>query len=131
MINKIMKFELKLNINNAEEEISYLNDFINEHYINGLTTKFSETKAPYNATMDGNLLINSLIIFISEPIEIILKQIFTIFEKFFDTKKVEIEFCYKCNDETNEYKYVFTNTENNEKNYINFIKILKNNCTEL
>ncbi len=54
-----MNFELKLNIDNAEEEISYLNDFIKEHDIDGLETEIPEQKAE-DGSMDGALLVNAL-----------------------------------------------------------------------
>ncbi|MEA2042119.1 MAG: hypothetical protein U9N85_06155 [Bacteroidota bacterium] len=54
-----MKFELKLNIDKAEEEISYLNDFINERDIDGLKTEIPEQKAE-DCSMDSALLVNAL-----------------------------------------------------------------------
>ena len=54
-----MKFEIKLNVAKAEEKISYLNDFIKEHNLNGLVTKIPEQK-PEEGSMDSALLTNAL-----------------------------------------------------------------------
>ncbi len=125
----IMKFELKLNIDNAEEEISYLNDFIKEHDIDGLETEIPEQKAE-DGSMDGALLVNALNLMVAGAIGGVLKQIFSTLGKYFDGKKADIELKYTCPDSGMEFKekYTFTSEKKREEIYADFQKTIEKNC---
>ncbi len=124
-----MKFELKLNIDNAEEEISYLNDFIKEHDIEGLETEIPEQKAQ-DGTMDGALLVNALNLLVAGTIGGIIKQVFSVIGKHFDGKRAEVELKYTCPENGMEFKekYTFTNEKKREEIYADFKETIEKNC---
>ncbi len=124
-----MKFELKLNIDNAEEEISYLNDFIKEHDIEGLETEIPEQKVE-DGSMDGAILANALNLLIAGTISGVLKQVFSTIGKYFNGKRAEIELKYICPDSGMEFKekYTFTSEKKREEIYADFKKTIEKNC---
>ncbi len=124
-----MNFELKLNIENAEEEISYLNDFIKEHDIEGLETEIPE-QVSQEGTMDGALLTNALNLLVSGTVGVVIKQVFSVIGKHFDGKRAEVELKYKCPDSGMEFKekYTFTSGKKREEIYADFKKTIEKNC---
>jgi len=124
-----MKFELRLNTENAKEEISYLNDFIKEHDIDGLETEIPEQKAQDGA-MDGALLVNALNLLVAGTIGEIIKQVFSVIGKYFDGKRADVELKYTCPDSGMEFKekYTFTSEKKREEIYADFKKTIEENC---
>ncbi|MEA2042733.1 MAG: hypothetical protein U9N85_09310 [Bacteroidota bacterium] len=124
-----MKFELKLNVENPEEEISYLNDFIKEHDIAGLETEIPEQKAK-DGSMDGALLVNALNLLVAGTIGEIIKQVFSVIGKHFDGRRADIELKYTCPNNGMEFKekYTFTTEKKREEIYADFKKTIEKNC---
>ncbi len=124
-----MDFELKLNIDNAEEEISYLNDFIVEHDIEGLETEIPEPEAQ-DGTMDGAILGTALKLLVTGTIGAVIKQVFSVIGKHFDGKRAEVELKFTCPDSGMEFKekYTFTSEKQREEIYTEFKKTIERNC---
>jgi hypothetical protein len=124
-----MNFQLQLNIDNGEEEISYLNDFIKEHDIQGLETEIAEVQ-PENGTMDGVVLVNALNLLVTGTIGAVITQVFSAIGKYFEGKKAEVVLKYKCPDNGFEFteKYIFTSSKKREEIYEEFRKTIEKNC---
>lgn len=124
-----MNFQIKLNAENAEEEISYLNDFIAEHDIIGLKTEIPNPESSQGA-MDGGLLNDTLKFVVSMNIGAVIFQIFTAIGRYFDGKRADIELSYKCPDSGLEFKevYTFTGKKTREEIYEQFRQTIEKNC---
>jgi len=124
-----MEFQIQLIIENAEEEISYLNDFIKEHDITGLQTEIAEAE-PECGTMDSGVLVNALNLLVTGTIGAVISQVFNAIGKHFEGKKAEVVLKYKCPENGLEFseKYIFTSSKRREEIYEDFKKTIEKNC---
>jgi hypothetical protein len=90
-----MKFELKLDMYNAEQEAVWLNDFIREHDVDDLETEVKRSE-PEVGAQDGGILLPILIGIASnvatEGIKWLIGKVF----QHFNGKKGSLEFSANC-----------------------------------
>ena len=87
-----MKIELKLNMSNAIQEAVWLNNFINEHDIDGMDSSVIESE-PVRGAMDGGTLTAALMLVLySETIKQTVGSLFDAIFKHFDGKNAQLLF---------------------------------------
>lgn len=106
-----MKFELKLDMYNAEQEAVWLNDFIREHDVDDLKTRVKE-KSPEAGTMDGGILEPTLIGIASGVVTNRIQWLFKKLWQHFDGKVASFEFSAECSKSGKKFSMKFDyNTE--------------------
>ena len=112
-----MNFKLKLDIPGAEQEAIWLNDYINEHDIDGLETKVLET-SPEKGTMDGGIFTGLLGLVVAETVKKVISSLIDILFKQFDGKRAEFELTGECPDSGKKFTLKFNNASETKRDKI-------------
>lgn len=90
-----MKFEIKLDMYNGEQEAVWLNDFIHEHQPEDLELQVKES-APEAGTLDGGVLLPALIGVVTGLVSTRMEWLFSKIWQHFAGKKGRIDFKANC-----------------------------------
>jgi hypothetical protein len=101
-----MKFELKLDMYNADQEAVWLNDFLHEHDLEDMETHVKEAP-PEPGTLDGGILLPALVGIASGIISVRIEWLISKIWQHFAGKKGTIEFSATCPDNGQSFNLSF------------------------
>ena len=126
-----MQIKLKLNMPDAVQEAVWLNDFINEHDIDGMDSSVIEAE-PERGTMDGGTLTAALMLVLySEAIKQTIGSLFDAIFHHFDGKDADFELSGECPDSGKKFsiKYEKASYKKRKEAQLEFDVLYATMCT--
>lgn len=114
----------------AVQEATWLNNFINEHDIEGVDTSVIESE-PEKGTMDGGTLTDALMLVLaSEAIKQTISKLFDAIINHFDGKKADFELSGECPDSGKKFsiKYEKSSYKKRQEAQLEFEALYANIC---
>lgn len=109
-----MKFELELDMYNAEQEAVWLNDFLHEHELEDMEMQVKES-APEPGTLDGGVLLPALMGVVSGIVSLRIEWLISKIWQHFAGKKGRIDFKATCPDNGQSFSMSFELETENER----------------